>query len=89
MHLDVDGHLGRQLRRRRLLIRLTQQQLAAVIGVRTQQIHKYEYGINKMSAVTLWRLAAVLEVPVEYFFEGLKRPSLQRGLVEPSAERGS
>jgi len=71
-------HLGRQLRRRRRLINLTQRQLAVGLGMRTQQIHKYEYGINKMSAVTLWRIAGVLDVPIEYFFEGLSRPEAKR-----------
>src|ERR1700688_3253415 len=41
---DIDLHLGRRLRRRRRLLGLTQQQLAAAVGVRFQQIQKYECG---------------------------------------------
>jgi transcriptional regulator with XRE-family HTH domain len=67
----VDEHLGRRLYRRRRLLGLTQNDLALVIGVRFQQIQKYESAANKMSASRLWRLAQVLDVPVAYFFEGL------------------
>ena len=68
---EIDEHLGRRLRRRRRLLGLTQQQLAAACGVRFQQIQKYECAANRMSAARLWQLAQVLDVPVSYFFEGL------------------
>ncbi|HZC16909.1 MAG TPA: helix-turn-helix transcriptional regulator [Caulobacteraceae bacterium] len=71
MSNDIDLHLGRRLRRRRRLLGLTQQQLAAVVGVRFQQIQKYECGANRISAARLWRIAAALEVPVGYFYDGL------------------
>jgi transcriptional regulator with XRE-family HTH domain len=71
MNDDIDIHLGRRLRRRRRLLGLTQQQIAAACGVRFQQIQKYECGANRMSAARLWRLAEALAVPVAYFFDGL------------------
>jgi transcriptional regulator with XRE-family HTH domain len=78
MPSDINGRLGRQLRRRRRLVGLTQQQLADAVGVRPQQIQKYEYGVNRVSAVMLWRLACVLDAPIEYFFEGLSRAEARR-----------
>jgi transcriptional regulator with XRE-family HTH domain len=51
---------------------VTQQQLADRVGVRFQQIQKYETGANRISASRLWDIAAVLGVPVSYFFEGLE-----------------
>ena len=68
---DIDFHLGKRMRRRRRLLGLTQQQLAESCGVRFQQIQKYECGANRVSAARLWRIASALEVPVNYFFEGL------------------
>ena len=68
---DIDLHLGKRLRRRRRLLGLTQQQLATVVGVRFQQIQKYECGANRISAARLWSLAEALEVPVGYFYDGL------------------
>ena len=68
---DIDLHLGKRLRRRRRLLGLTQQQLADSVGVRFQQIQKYECGANRISAARLWRLSEALEVPVGYFYDGL------------------
>jgi transcriptional regulator with XRE-family HTH domain len=68
---EIDFHLGKRMRRRRRLLGLTQQQLAQACGVRFQQIQKYECGANRVSAARLWRIAGALEVPVDYFFEGL------------------
>jgi transcriptional regulator with XRE-family HTH domain len=68
---EIDFHLGKRMRRRRRLLGLTQQQLAEACGVRFQQIQKYECGANRVSAARLWRIATALEVPVNYFFEGL------------------
>ena len=68
----IDLHLGKRLRRRRRLLGLTQQQLASAVGVRFQQIQKYECGANRISAARLWELAEALEVPINYFYEGLE-----------------
>jgi transcriptional regulator with XRE-family HTH domain len=68
---DIDLHLGKRLRRRRRLLGLTQQQLAGSVGVRFQQIQKYECGANRISAARLWQLSEALEVPIGYFYDGL------------------
>lgn len=68
---DIDVHLGKRLRRRRRLLGLTQQQLAGAVGVRFQQIQKYECGANRISAARLWQLSEALEVPVGYFYDGI------------------
>ncbi len=71
MATDIDLHLGRRLRRRRRLLGLTQQQLANQVGIRFQQIQKYECGANRISAARLWQLSEALEAPVSYFYDGL------------------
>jgi DNA-binding XRE family transcriptional regulator len=68
---DIDKRLGRRLRSRRRLLGLTQLQVAEAVGVRFQQIHKYELATNKISAARLWALARALDVPIGYFFEGV------------------
>ena len=77
MATDIDLHLGRRLRRRRRLLGLTQQQLATQVGIRFQQIQKYECGANRISAARLWQLAEALESPVSYFYDGLSE-SMER-----------
>ena len=71
MATDIDLHLGRRLRRRRRLMGLTQQQLADSVGIRFQQIQKYECGANRISASRLWQLAEALQSPVSYFYDGI------------------
>ena len=68
---DVDRHVGARLRERRIMLGLTQQELAELIGVTYQQAHKYEKGINRIAAGRLSSIAQALGVPVGYFFDGL------------------
>ena len=67
----VDGHVGARIRQRRIMLGLTQQQLAELIGVTYQQAHKYERGITRVSAGRLFEIGRVLSVPVGYFYEGI------------------
>ena len=72
---DIDRHVGGRVRERRIMLGLTQQQLADLIGVTYQQAHKYERGLNRISAGRLYEIAQVLKVPVSWFFEGLAEES--------------
>jgi transcriptional regulator with XRE-family HTH domain len=76
---DVDRHVGARVRERRIMLGLTQQQLADLIGVTYQQAHKYERAINRVSAGRLFEIAHVLSVPVSYFFDGLQQDG-ERGV---------
>ncbi|OAN46587.1 transcriptional regulator [Paramagnetospirillum marisnigri] len=69
---DTDRHVGTRIRERRIMLGLSQQQMADLIGVTYQQAHKYERGINRISAGRLYEIAQVLGVPVGFFFEGLE-----------------
>src|SRR5215468_8124762 len=68
---DIDRHVGARIRERRIMLGLTQQQLADMIGVTYQQAHKYERGINRVSAGRLFEIGRVLGVPVAFFYEGI------------------
>ena len=72
MKHPVDMHVGKRIKHRRWLVPMTQQQLAEQVGIRFQQIQKYEAGANRVSASRLWEIARALEVPVGYFFDGLQ-----------------
>lgn len=68
----VDVHVGKRVRHRRWLVGMTQQQLAEKVGIKFQQIQKYETGANRVSASRLWDIADALDVPVAFFFEGIE-----------------
>ena len=71
MKHPVDVHVGKRIRHRRWMVGMTQQQLAERVGIKFQQIQKYETGMNRVSASRLWDIADALDVPVSFFFEGL------------------
>jgi transcriptional regulator with XRE-family HTH domain len=70
---SLDVYFGEKLRARRLMMvpKLSQEELGAALGVTFQQIQKYEKGKNRMSAAMMVRIAAVLKVDVQYFFDEL------------------
>ena len=68
----VDEHVGKRLRQRRWLVGMTQQQLAEHVGIKFQQIQKYETGANRVSASRLWDIASTLNVSINFFFDGLQ-----------------
>lgn len=72
---ETDRFVGTRIRERRIMLGLSQQQMAEMIGVTYQQAHKYERGINRISAGRLYQIAQVLKVPVSYFYDGLEEPS--------------
>ena len=56
----VDVHVGRRVKLRRVLLDMSQTQLAGNIGLTFQQVQKYEKGANRISASMLHRLAQAL-----------------------------
>lgn len=75
----VDTHVGQRIRQRRWLTGMTQQRLAELVGIKFQQIQKYETGANRVSASRLWDIADALSVDVSFFFEGLKNDADKTG----------
>ncbi|PZX10450.1 helix-turn-helix domain-containing protein [Celeribacter halophilus] len=83
MKHPVDVHVGKRIRHRRWMVGMTQQQLAEKVGIKFQQIQKYETGMNRVSASRLWDIAESLSVPVAFFFEGME-PSVSDHMVTQS-----
>jgi len=71
MKHPVDVHVGKRVRHRRWMVGMTQQQLGEAVGIKFQQIQKYETGMNRVSASRLWDIAKALDVDVRFFFEGI------------------
>jgi transcriptional regulator with XRE-family HTH domain len=58
------------LRERRIVSGISQQKLAAALGLTFQQVYKYEQGKSRISAGRLYEFAKVLEMLITFFFEG-------------------
>nr|WP_299843087.1 helix-turn-helix transcriptional regulator [uncultured Roseovarius sp.] len=70
----IDSAVGQRIRQRRKLLGLSQTELAVRVGVKFQQVQKYETGVNRVAASRLWKIAETLRVPITYFFEDLEVP---------------
>lgn len=71
MENEVDVHVGRRIRHRRWLIGMTQMELAELVGVKYQQVQKYEAGANRVSASRLWMISNAQRVNPTYYFKDL------------------
>lgn len=75
---DVDIFVGARIRAQRAALGMSQTELGNMIGVRFQQVQKYEAGINRVSASRLWTIADALGVDISYFFEGIDNARTER-----------
>ena len=69
---NIDAHVGRKLKLRRINLGLSQQELGKMLSITFQQIQKYEKGVNRISSGKLYELSKVLNTPVTYFFDGIE-----------------
>ncbi|MBV8977222.1 MAG: helix-turn-helix transcriptional regulator [Alphaproteobacteria bacterium] len=74
----IDEHVGARLRARRKSLGMSQSVLAERLGVTFQMVQRYEYGLCRISASTLYAAALALEAPVSFFFDGLSQPKSGR-----------
>jgi transcriptional regulator with XRE-family HTH domain len=82
----IDRHVGSRVRMRRMLIGMSQEKLGEALGLTFQQVQKYEKGTNRIGASRLHRIASVLGVPVEFFYEGAPHGNVAgTGFAEPSS----
>lgn len=84
---STDHHVGSRIRLRRTLFGMTQEELAALLGVSYQQIQKYETGANRVSASRLFEIGRHLQTDVSYFFQGLTEGEMPRELAHGGRNR--
>lgn len=77
MQKKAPNHIGSRVRARRTMLGMSQERLADALGLTFQQVQKYEKGMNRIGASRLLQIAGILDVSIEFFFEGL--PGLRAG----------
>jgi transcriptional regulator with XRE-family HTH domain len=75
----IDKHVGSRVRMRRIMLAMSQEKLGAALGLTFQQVQKYERGANRIGAGRLQQMSHILQVPVEFFFEGAPNASAPHG----------
>jgi transcriptional regulator with XRE-family HTH domain len=81
---SIDVHVGARLRLRRVILGVSQEELASSLGISFQQLQKYETGTNRISAARLFEISRELDVPVSWFFEDLQTEEGQPAAVAPA-----
>ncbi|MBV1697614.1 MAG: helix-turn-helix transcriptional regulator [Hyphomicrobiales bacterium] len=66
----IDKHVGSRVRMRRMMLGMSQEKLGNSLNLTFQQVQKYEKGTNRIGASRLQQISHILQVPVEFFFEG-------------------
>jgi transcriptional regulator with XRE-family HTH domain len=66
----IDKHVGSRVRMRRMMLNMSQEKLGDALGLTFQQVQKYEKGTNRIGASRLQQISNILQVPVEFFFDG-------------------
>lgn len=84
---EVDRLVGERIRRRRILMGLTQDQLGETLGISYQQIQKYETGANRVSAGRLYLIAKCLDVSPGWFFDPVQTDGSQADLDDLGSSR--
>jgi transcriptional regulator with XRE-family HTH domain len=67
----IDGQVGNRVRIRRMLIGMSQEKLGDLLGLTFQQVQKYEKGVNRIGAGRLFEIARILDVPIDFFYDGV------------------
>lgn len=84
---DVDRHIGKRIRARRIAVNLSQEKLAEALGLTFQQVQKYEKGINRVGASRLLHIAQILGVEIDHFFKGLPETAGLTGSIDNVFEK--
>ncbi|MDR1561017.1 MAG: helix-turn-helix domain-containing protein [Holosporaceae bacterium] len=82
---DLDLYIGNRVKFRRSALGISQDRLGMYLGITFQQIQKYEKGVNRISASTLYNIANALSTDFAYFVRGYQNSSLRENNV-PSYE---
>ena len=67
----IDVHVGNRIKWRRKVLKLSQQQMADMLGLTFQQVQKYERGMNRVGASRLWDISRILGVSMDFFFSDM------------------
>ncbi len=79
----VDTHVGSRVKLRRMILGMSQDSLGKSLGLTFQQVQKYEKGVNRIGASRLFELSDLLEVPIQYFYDGYGDADSANGFAEP------
>ena len=79
---DLYRHVGDRIRHRRSDLGLTQEQLAALVGVTIHSHDMHELGLARISGACLVAYAKALSVPLSWFFDTLSAQAIMAAVSQ-------
>ena len=73
MEKDFKYILGRNIKAERLRKDITQEEFAEKINMSLSYVSKLEQGLTSPTAIALYKMSRVLQIPMEEFFKGIER----------------
>ena len=67
--VSADIEMGKRIRIRRNEFKMSQEELAAILGVSFQQVQKYEKGTNRVTAQRLMLIASTFKMRPEELYQ--------------------
>jgi transcriptional regulator with XRE-family HTH domain len=83
----IDKEIGSRVRMRRVSIGMSQEKLGDMLGLTFQQVQKYEKGMNRISVARLVDIAKILNVEIDFFFDGIRSVKSDQGPQEHCSAR--
>ncbi len=68
---SIDRHIGRRIRIRRQMLRMSPAEAAAKLGVPISVLAEYEGGLLRLDVRSLVRMASLLSVRMRFFYDGV------------------
>ena len=82
---EIDKRIGARVRAARMALGLSQTSIGDSLDLSYQQIRKYELGVNRLSVVTLQKIAKILGVPASVFLD----PEHQEAKAAPAFDESA
>jgi transcriptional regulator with XRE-family HTH domain len=76
---SADIRVGESIRAHRLIVGMSQSDLARKLGVSFQQVQKYEKGMNRVGAGLLPQIAETFDIPIGALFDANAETSGRKG----------
>lgn len=72
MNADIKHKLGRNIKVERIRKYLSQEQFAEMIDMSVSHVSKLEQGLTSPSAIALFKMSKILNIPMEEFFKDIE-----------------
>lgn len=79
---EEDKYIGKRIRQARIEKGYTQTSIAKMFNISSQQVQKFEFGHNRVTAKMLYKLSDLCDKPMEWFTQDINKNNSFGSTVE-------